>query len=870
MAQKKRLTQAEYDQLYERLYEQKEDGTVTDSQLSVLLAKLDSMRDDGASKAEIEKELLHPARVSRPAKDPGTRAAEKSVTEIEKKLRSVYGTAAVELKKRLASLEKDYSEKLKKKQKDLQEGKITQAQYDAWVRSTLMRQQHVRQQIDQCTGTLLNANEKALGMVNGEQLHVFAENANYQEYQIDKATGMNLMFTVYDDHAVERLIRDNPDLLPPKKVNGKKDKAWNQGHITAAVTQAIIQGESIPALAKRIAAQSAGQNAASMMRYARTAMTAAQNAGRQEMLQKATGMGIKCRKRWMATLDGVTRDSHAALDGEVVEVDERFSNGLMYPGDPNGPPGEVMNCRCTMTYEYDGIDNSLWQRLDNETKEMIPDMTYSEWKRMNAPEPERKQEKASKKEKTTSDFDKIMKKVDAMADKKDTWEEGKKNLLPMADEKIAGQAHDIWMSLTDGEADNLTELATIDISKLKTEQAEVFTDRLEELAEAFDGRKVSGARTEDFEGITVAKWQGEYIVLDGNNRTNLAILKGQKELEVMLIDMDGDTELRKRVEREAERRPVQGEDITDTWQRRMDKFDFEIEDVINAQGFDGLPRIMDPEDFDKAVKESGFIAQRTYSASTQEEVDLYRDMLYNGKFYVDCSTGGAQYGQGMYCAADYTGKITKGMQEEMAHYRELNESKSAKYNYNKMEDEKEEKRFKIIDELYDKYNYSLYKTYAKDSTEYKLHAEAERLLNMDAKQYVHEYHPELEPKSHTETFTLTPDAKIITFRDLEQERTYGRIEQRIYESMEGTLSPPQAKAIREWIKSDGETKISDQETRMIAQDIEERAEILMAQDPGAYAAMLGYDAINAEGHGESGSYTVILNRTKCIFRREKK
>lgn len=36
-------------------------------------------------------------------------------------------------------------------------------------------------------------------------------------------------------------------------------------------------------------------------------------------------------------------------------------------------------------------------------------------------------------------------------------------------------------------------------------------------------------------------------------------------------------------------------------------------------------------------------------------------------------------------------------------------------------------------------------------------------------------------------------------------------------------------------------------------------------DPGVAAAMLGYDAINAEFHGESSSYTVILNRTKVIL-----
>jgi hypothetical protein len=37
------------------------------------------------------------------------------------------------------------------------------------------------------------------------------------------------------------------------------------------------------------------------------------------------------------------------------------------------------------------------------------------------------------------------------------------------------------------------------------------------------------------------------------------------------------------------------------------------------------------------------------------------------------------------------------------------------------------------------------------------------------------------------------------------------------------------------------------------------------KDAGTLVAEMGYDAINAVGHGESGSYTVILNRTKVIF-----
>ena len=38
-----------------------------------------------------------------------------------------------------------------------------------------------------------------------------------------------------------------------------------------------------------------------------------------------------------------------------------------------------------------------------------------------------------------------------------------------------------------------------------------------------------------------------------------------------------------------------------------------------------------------------------------------------------------------------------------------------------------------------------------------------------------------------------------------------------------------------------------------------------SKDPGVLAAEMGYDAINAVGHGATKSYTVVLNRTKLII-----
>lgn len=113
---------------------------------------------------------------------------------------------------------------------------------------------------------------------------------------------------------------------------------------------------------------------------------------------------------------------------------------------------------------------------------------------------------------------------------------------------------------------------------------------------------------------------------------------------------------------------VNGKDILQTWVRRPDKFDFAIEDAINAQGFDGLPKVVNAEEFNAYVKNSNFIAQRTYSATTQEILDEYRKQLYEGKWYVDCSKGGTVLGQGMYTASLNDTTVDKWLKDTMASY----------------------------------------------------------------------------------------------------------------------------------------------------------------------------------------------------------
>ena len=41
---------------------------------------------------------------------------------------------------------------------------------------------------------------------------------------------------------------------------------------------------------------------------------------------------------------------HVSMEGETVPIEGRFSNGLRYPCDPEGPPEETIKCRCYLTY----------------------------------------------------------------------------------------------------------------------------------------------------------------------------------------------------------------------------------------------------------------------------------------------------------------------------------------------------------------------------------------------------------------------------------------------------------------------------------------------------------------------------------------
>ena len=293
---------------------------------------------------------------------------------VRAEIESIYGQAESELKQKAM----DYLKWLKvadtAKQSLVKSGKLSNSDYQTWRRTRFMTGRHHYAMLDVISSNLENASLITADIINGYTPQVYATNLSFTTYSIENTLHINTNFTLYNEQAVERLIRDKPDLLPKAKVNIPREKRWNKQKINSAVAQSIIQGENIEAMASRIS-RVADMNKSYKLTNAVTMFTSAQNGGRNDAIKRANQLGIECNRRWVSRHDGHTRASHRLIDGEVARIGQYFSNGLEFAGDPHGDPAEVYGCRCAVVPDFGNVDNSGLI-----ISSPVQSMTYSEWK----------------------------------------------------------------------------------------------------------------------------------------------------------------------------------------------------------------------------------------------------------------------------------------------------------------------------------------------------------------------------------------------------------------------------------------------------------------------------------------------------------
>ena len=141
-----------------------------------------------------------------------------------------------------------------------------------------------------------------------------------------------------------------------------RKKLWEKSYEFSEETFSKIEGDFVQTLAKGYeeglgideVARNLREDFKNLRDYrlrtiARTEIQGAQNEGSNETMRE---YGVRY-KQWLTVDDDRVRGNnpkdeydHVYLHGQVVEFDEPYSNGMMYPGDRSGDIGDWINCRC--------------------------------------------------------------------------------------------------------------------------------------------------------------------------------------------------------------------------------------------------------------------------------------------------------------------------------------------------------------------------------------------------------------------------------------------------------------------------------------------------------------------------------------------
>ena len=157
------------------------------------------------------------------------------------------------------------------------------------------------------------------------------EGVSFAESLIQARINEDILQTTLNSYIEFRTLAIN-------RINDTNRKSINQ-----IIQESIGDGSTIEDVSNKIrGVYNAAGNRAKVI--ARTEMAGAMNGGQQLYYEES---GVK-KKMWVSSGDAIVRDSHKPpQDGEVVRVDQKFMNGLDFPGG-DGPAWEVVNCRCTI------------------------------------------------------------------------------------------------------------------------------------------------------------------------------------------------------------------------------------------------------------------------------------------------------------------------------------------------------------------------------------------------------------------------------------------------------------------------------------------------------------------------------------------
>lgn len=212
-------------------------------------------------------------------------------------------------------------------------------------RSKVYQKQYQDSLKTQVIGILDKMHQKEFKTVN-EYLNGCYNKAFTGNMYVLHGEGIPLIVPI-DQEKVARAVQINSKISKGLYSRLGEDVDLLKRKITAQISRGVATGMSYSQMAQQLAGYTkTGYNNA--VRITRTEGHRIQQESTMDACYAARERGADVVKQWDATMDANTRESHQMVDGEVRALDEKFSNGLMYPGDPSGSAAEVINCRCVL------------------------------------------------------------------------------------------------------------------------------------------------------------------------------------------------------------------------------------------------------------------------------------------------------------------------------------------------------------------------------------------------------------------------------------------------------------------------------------------------------------------------------------------
>lgn len=212
-------------------------------------------------------------------------------------------------------------------------------------RSKVYQKQYQDSLKTQVRGILDKMHQKEFKTVN-EYLNECYNKAFTGNMYVLHGEGIPLIVPI-DQEKVARAVQINSKISKGLYSRLGEDVDLLKRKITAQISRGVATGMSYSQMAQQLAGYTkTGYNNA--VRITRTEGHRIQQESTMDACYAARERGADVVKQWDATMDANTRESHQMVDGEIRALDEKFSNGLMYPGDPSGSAAEVINCRCVL------------------------------------------------------------------------------------------------------------------------------------------------------------------------------------------------------------------------------------------------------------------------------------------------------------------------------------------------------------------------------------------------------------------------------------------------------------------------------------------------------------------------------------------